>query len=410
MSDLNAKDVQRRTLLLDSARAFPHGVLETIPATFAVLIAIRVFDAGALAKSIIVAALGVGLLLSVFIVPLLRQLRIRETHLAGALSFIGGFSLLAAAAIPGKTAYVLGISAALLSFPLQAPLTSQIFRWNYSGEIRGRLFASVGVLRASIAVGVSYLGGEFLESGGSHSALVYTFAAASLLSGSLIACMPCPPPAKRPAVRPHIFTAFRWVRQDHAFAMLLISWMLMGTGNLAAMSLYVEYFANPAHGLLLAGGTVALLTGVVPHTCRLLTGFFWGWLFDRTDIYTLRIIQNAFCVAAVTTVFCSSGETVFLVIGMACQGIALGGGHVAWNLWVTKIAPAEHVSEYMSVHTFLTGVRRFAVPFAAFPLLIFSGPRVTGLVCAVFIITATAILIPGCLRHHRGQTPARPTH
>ena len=398
MSDPAAQRIQRQTLQLDSARAIPQGFLETLPTTFAVLIAIRVFDAGSLAKSVIVSALGVGLLLSFLIVPLLRQLRLRETHLAGAISALGGFALLAAAIIDGKDAYIIGVSVALFSFPLQAPLTSQIFRWNYSGEVRGRLFASVGVLRASIAVGVSYLGGRFLEDGGSHTVLVLAFGIASIASGILIASMPCPEPAARPATRAPVLAAFRWVRADRAFALLLVSWMLMGIGNLAAMSLYVEYFANPIHGLILAGSTVALLSGVVPHSCRLLTGFFWGWLFDRTDIYTLRIIQNFFCVTAITAVFCSSGETAFLVLGMASQGIALGGGHVAWNLWVTKIAPAEHVSEYMSVHTFLTGVRRFAVPFAAFPLLLAAGPYTTGLISAAFVLAATVILIPGAIK------------
>jgi hypothetical protein len=39
---------------------------------------------------------------------------------------------------------------------------------------------------------------------------------------------------------------------------------------------------------------------------------------------------------------------------------------VAWSLWVTKFAPPERVADYMSVHTFFTGIRGVAAPLAAF--------------------------------------------
>ncbi|MEZ5302399.1 MAG: hypothetical protein R3F11_17460 [Verrucomicrobiales bacterium] len=44
----------------------------------------------------------------------------------------------------------------------------------------------------------------------------------------------------------------------------------------------------------------------------------------------------------------------------------MGGGNIAWSLWVTKLAPADRVAEYMSVHTFTTGLRGMAAPFLGF--------------------------------------------
>ena len=38
-------------------------------------------------------------------------------------------------------------------------------------------------------------------------------------------------------------------------------------------------------------------------------------------------------------------------------------------LWVTKFAPPERVADYMSVHTFFTGVRGVVAPAVAFHLI-----------------------------------------
>ena len=45
--------------------------------------------------------------------------------------------------------------------------------------------------------------------------------------------------------------------------------------------------------------------------------------------------------------------------------ISGAGADVAWSLWVTKFAPPERVADYMSVHTFFTGVRGFLAPVTA---------------------------------------------
>ena len=65
---------------------------------------------------------------------------------------------------------------------------------------------------------------------------------------------------------------------------------------------------------------------------------------------------------------------------------------MAWSLWVTKFSPAEHVAEYMSVHTFLTGCRGVIAPFIAFKLASEIGPAWVGGIGAGLIFIATAML------------------
>jgi hypothetical protein len=51
------------------------------------------------------------------------------------------------------------------------------------------------------------------------------------------------------------------VKKDRDFRTLLISWMMMGVGNLIAACLFVEYLANPRHGINLPERDVAWITG-----------------------------------------------------------------------------------------------------------------------------------------------------
>jgi hypothetical protein len=60
---------------------------------------------------------------------------------------------------------------------------------------------------------------------------------------------------------------------------------------------------------------------------------------------------------------------------------------------VTKFSDAEHVAEYMSVHTFLTGCRGVLAPFIAFPLAAALGPGTVGGISVVLISIATAIIL-----------------
>jgi MFS family permease len=83
-----------------------------------------------------------------------------------------------------------------------------------------------------------------------------------------------------------------------------------------------------------------------------------------------------------------------LFVGAVIFGISNAGGEVAWNLWVTKFAPPDKVAEYMSVHTFFTGIRGIAAPFIAFQLTQTMDISGIAMVCAILILLASLILIP----------------
>ena len=167
----------------------------------------------------------------------------------------------------------------------------------------------------------------------------------------------------------------------------------MGIGNLVAIRLWVEYLGNVKFGLNYSETRIALLTLTIPFALKLLTTFFWGRLFDRVNFYLLRVVLNMVFLAAILCVYVGDSFT-WILIGVTIHGIAFGGGNIAWSLWVTKLAKPEHTSEYMSVHTFFTGIRGFAAPFIGFWLLRDFGPAALGAFSATMVLIASLVVLP----------------
>ena len=118
------------------------------------------------------------------------------------------------------------------------------------------------------------------------------------------------------------------------------------------------------------------------------------------------LVINALFMAGILFYFLGDGLWA-LCLGIGLHGIARAGGNIAWSLWVTKFAKGEHVAEYMSVHTFLCGVRGVIAPFVAFPLALWIGPQVVGATGAALIFIASLLIWPS-VREHWGTTDARP--
>jgi MFS family permease len=161
--------------------------------------------------------------------------------------------------------------------------------------------------------------------------------------------------------------ALRFVRVDVLFRRVLISWMIMGFANLMMLPLRVEYLANPTYGWEFTAGRIALLTIVVPNLARLVLSPLWGYLFDRMNFFVLRCLLNLGFAIGIVSFFIGDTWTG-MAVGAVIFGASNAGGEVAWSLWVTKFSPPDRVADYMSVHTFLTGIRGVLAPVTAFYL------------------------------------------
>lgn len=111
------------------------------------------------------------------------------------------------------------------------------------------------------------------------------------------------------------------------------------------------------------------------------------------NFFALRMTLNLGFALGIFAFF-SSGSILGLIGAALIFGIANAGGDVAWSLWVTKFAPPERVADYMSVHTFLTGVRGVLAPVVAFQLTAVWSLTTISWVSVGLILLATALLIP----------------
>jgi MFS family permease len=401
-----ANSLAGRTFRLDLLRAIPSGVLETLWTTFAVLIAVRYFELSPTSKAALVASSSAGYLGSLFIVSLAALRGWRAPKVAGVLWGLAAAAMAVVAITPPLAPVFLG-SLMLAAFlpPLSIPLMAQALNANYGADQRGKLFSLASMARMSTAMLAALAIGAWLDRGlGRFPWLFGVYAACASAVAICLWRVECPPVEAKST---RWLAAFGHARRDRAFAKLLCVWMLIGLGNLISVAIYVEFAANPAHGLQLSSAMVGGLTSTLPTVFALFSILIWGRMFDRRHFYRVRGLINLLFMVS-TLCYFGGGTLPWMALGMAAHGLARAGGDVSWNLWVTKFARPDQIAEYMSVHAFLTGLRGLVAPFIGFHLLAQFPPHVVAAICATLILAGTALILPEILdtsrKHGRNNT------
>jgi MFS family permease len=385
-------------------RAVSAGILETAATTFLLIIAVRWFHAGSTAKALVASGGSFGLFLTPIIVTQVARLGWTASNAAARMATFGAILFALMAAFPTLPLFVLGSVLGMAATAGAVPLFTHMYHENYPEKVRGQLFSSTVMIRIAAAAVFSEMAGRFLFGNMSHFRwLLVVFAAAFAAAAyHLNRCPTTPIPRDEGA---HPFRALRFVKTDRVLRLTLIAWMLMGTANLMMLPMRVEFLANPKYGLNLSVVEVAFLTGVIPNVARLILSPVWGWFFDRMNFFVLRAALNVGFAVGILSFFTSDSLTGLLVGGIVF-GASNAGGDIAWSLWVTKFAPPERIADYMSVHTFFTGVRGVAAPLIAFHLTNVYSIRGLGIVSAVLIFASILFLIPE-MRFGKGkQKPA----
>jgi MFS family permease len=390
------------TFRYERFRAVCAGMIETAGTTFLLLIAVRWFSAGATAKSLIAAGTSVGFLMSPLVVSLVSHRQWSASRAAGVVFWMGAAGFTLAAAFPVLPLFVALSVVAMACSSAVLPLLTQIYQDNYPEKRRGRLFSRTFIIRIATAVVFSKLAGDFLSQRlGWFRLVLVLFALAFAVSGWCLARIPSRPLTNDGGSHP--LRALRIANEDGLFRRTLISWMILGFANLMMLPLRVEYLANRAHGLegvMFSVATVTLLSEVIPNLARLCMSPVWGWLFDHINFFALRSILNLGFAVGIVAFFV--GETwLGLVVGAIIYGISRAGGDVAWSLWVTKLAPADRVADYMAVHTFFTGIRGVLAPMVAFHAARHYSLESMGWFSASLIGIATLMLLPEIKTFHK---------
>lgn len=382
------------TFVAEAIRAVAAGVIETALATFAILIAVSHFQFGPGMKSLLLASPALGLLGSLLVLPWVARAGLTSSAAAALVSLVSmsGFAL--AALWPDNPwCFVIGISAGMGIIGLSLPLQTHYLRLNYPESSRGRLFSVTIFLRALTAMVVSWIFGELLDKDlGRYPILLWTLVGAAAVSALCHIVIPSTTLQETGAPRWSFSRSVRLSWADPVFVQLLASAMVLGLGVLAATALRVDYLVHPRHGLSLDVKTVSLITGVIPSVARLVSTFFWGWLFDRIDFLRLRTSVNLVFLLGIVLYY-GWHEVWLIMIGSALFGLARGGGEIHFNLFVTKIAAPEHIADYMAVHTFLAGVRMVIAPFLGFYIVQYGSVSLMAAVSLALVIWSIVMVL-----------------
>jgi MFS family permease len=378
-------------------RAISSGIIETAGVTFLMLIAVRWYQAGALAKALVASGGSFGLMLGPWLVARVETAGWPVAQAAARVAVVGALGFVLMALVPAEPVFIVGAVVTMATSAVAVPLMTQIYHENYPERERGKLFSRTFMIRIATAAAFSEIAGRILSANLEFFRwLLVAFAAAFALAGYCLGRLPSRPLVASGGTHP--FRALRFVRDDALFRRTLVMWMLMGFANLMILPLRVEYLANPRHGVtwggqMLTTAQIALLVGVIPNLARLVMSPVWGWLFDRMNFFVLRIVLNAGFALGMLSFF-GGNHLAWLIVGAVIYGISNGGGDVAWGLWVTKFAPPDRVADYMSVHTFFTGLRGVLAPMLAFQLVGHWSVAAISWLGAGMIVAATLLLIP----------------
>lgn len=383
-------DRQSTTYNLERTRAIFNGILETAFSTFLLLILIKIYNGTPFEKGLVASAGSAGLLCGPLSVYLVKRLNLTASKGIFRLYVIGFSSFLLCAIFQYKLIFILTAFIGGMTVSSAIPLFTHIFQHNYSKEKRGSLYSKANTIRVAVSALFGFVAGKLLTNNlNFFPVLLIIYALSYAVSAFVVNKIPS---TKISEDEQHSFLeGFKYIKEDRVFKFTLICWMLMGFGNLMMIPLRVEYLANPKYGLNLSPSDVALYVAVIPSLTRIVMSQVWGKLFDIINFFWLRMVLNIGFTVGIFTFFTSDTDIGF-AISAVIFGISQAGGDIAWNLWVTKFAPPHLVSDYMGVHTFMTGVRGLLAPIVGFYLAERYSLISISLFCGLLILSSVVLL------------------
>ncbi|MCD6288027.1 MAG: MFS transporter [Candidatus Hydrogenedentes bacterium] len=382
-------DAGRKTFPWDLVRGAASGAVSTVQMVFALLIAINYFHATDIQKSLIAGSIFGGLILSMpyeaWSVVLLRK------TVRGAVPlFAAAAGLTVAALAPNAAVYTAGIVAYGLCAALAIPIMTGIYRDNYRGHVRGQVYGITLLVMVGVGLVAQSVGGGLLETDlGMYRPLFLGFAVLSVLSGIAVLGMPDRIERVKPTINP--FASLSTVFENPMFAYMLSAWFLFGFANLALQPQRIEYVSQARYGFEMSPGMIVLIVGITTDLTRLLVIPVWARLFDRYHFVPIRIAMSSLLMIY-AILYYNFQSVVTLVLGSISLGAALGGGALAWQLWVTKYAPPDQTARYMSVHTFFTGLRGSVGPAIGYICVEHLSIQTTSRLCALLVAISLAML------------------
>ncbi|MDR2432144.1 MAG: MFS transporter [Puniceicoccales bacterium] len=357
----------RKMFLFDSCRCFCGGIIEALFKNLALVIAIRVFHASKTAKSFLVSAGFIGYFITT-ITQAFAANQARLTTMDFCKRYMLTLALLIFASIFVKslTVFLVLMMLATIIFKQPVPLIEDAYGQNYSPRERGSRLAFVLMVIPLAAIVFSLIGSKLMDFNLQNYRLILLMVSLSAV-GSAMSFAKIPSRILPQRKGKSIFSNLRIIFQDKLFGMILLWWSFAGVATQMLNPLRTEFLINSMYGINASNIFETVACMAIPYTFRVLSSLLWGYFFDRAKLITVKLAVNIFAILGFLLFFhCKSRNLIILASIFA--GIAWGGGEIIWCLWVTKIAPKENFSSYMSTNVTIVGLRGILAPFLGYGL------------------------------------------
>jgi MFS family permease len=161
------------------------------------------------------------------------------------------------------------------------------------------------------------------------------------------------------------------LKRDRGFARYCTAQYLLGSANLMVDPVLTIFLTQS-----LSWGYFGsyLLMEQIPTVLALVTISRWAPLFDRVGVLRFRVVNTAIWLTSFLLVtvalFVRSTPTGIATAGLTLlvgsrivNGIARGGGSIAWNIGHLHFAGEHDADLYMGIHVALTGLRGLLMSF-----------------------------------------------
>ncbi|MBT3380478.1 MAG: hypothetical protein HN742_02200 [Lentisphaerae bacterium] len=354
---------ERATLNYSYAGEFGRGAFMALCRDFALLVAVTHFGVtNRWLLWIISSASFAGFLLALSSSSL--SSRWRKKSVIRTIEVVARLLVLAAALAFGGTSFVVLMGAGIAIGTLSVPLVSGIYGANFSTDVRGH---AVGRLQA-ISVGTSALTGLLLGTVMDVSTSFYRPLLA-VVAGVSLGCawytwrLPESKRGMAEAEGQGLKAAAQVMVHDRPFMYLELVWFILGLSNLWLNPIRILHLAEMGF----SKGQIMFATTTVGYTSMVLATGLWGRLLYRMNFAVYRALTVLLFMIGIIIFFHSKSFPV-ICFASALWATGLAGGGLSWRLVATFFARRAQVPTYMSVHTFLCGIRGVLGPFLSLQL------------------------------------------
>lgn len=375
----------------DGVRAFFSGTKTPIRESVAMLVLISFFSASDLEKTLLPFFLSLGHLLTI---PSTNLFRRREAKINKVLFWsciISALGFCSAAFVNSSLLFLLSAALPALSQCAIAPTVAQMYG-KYDSVNRGARFSSSAVAFFLGSLFFAWCARELVkEDISSYPLVMLLYAAAYTIAA--FSSLQLPSESIQGESKQTLFSNMALLWQDRLFGYICLAWFINGTAYHWLAPYRTNFLVEEEFGFSYSPGLVLLTVVIIPNAALLLSLPLMGLLFDKINFISHRIIN--ILLFMLYAYFFFYGESLAShIAGMVFFGVSFAATSISWTLWVTKLAPAEHVSSYMAVHTTLTGIRMTLAPLIGLWALKYFGAQECALASLIAFAVVIIMLIP----------------